>query len=413
MLPQNARSQLRKSLALLDEPEVSHRHFSALIRSFVSAENTKDTEQIKAIRQINICLWILFAWGRDTGNIESPYLSAELALLNAWEIAKAYFSKETKMAKAIKLAFNNIHLVYLQICSEYIGRNILPHTNKRHALSSAVQASCHVDVNLKLFDILGRLSMGGIWAYGMAEGCGEQDSDLYKVLMSGFQNHTLMVKELISNNPVLLLPVKDDQAIDISIAVLLLIKDGNSNNDIKTWLSELMDHAAFAYQLNGYYPCNLDTYSELLEHPQRDNEAYLQEVTSGSILFPMIALWAALLGEKDVYDKVKSIKEKYLKHCNFQIWYPDDSSEKHFYTNSDIHGATLSHVCIDRSVDEFIKQAFAECDHLPQYKTLSAVEYGFWPLILVACRHYRLPVPLHLLEGHRESEKQMGSNLSK
>jgi hypothetical protein len=401
LLPQNARSHLRKSIALLDEPETSYQHFSALIRSLANTENAKDAEQVKAIRQINICLWILFAWGRDAGNIESAYLSGEFALLHAWKIAKAYFAKETKAAKAIQLVFNNILVVYLQISSEYLGKNILPHMHKRHALSSAVQASCHIDVNLKLFDVLGRLSMGGIWAYGMAKGCGEQDSDIYKNLMGGFHNYTSAVKQLISNNPVLLLPIKDDQAIDISIAVLLLIIDGNSANDIKTWLSEIMDHAAFAYLTNGRYPCNLHTYSELLEHPQRNNEAYLKEVTSGSILFPMVALWASLLGENELYKKVRSIKEKYLGHCNFQFWYPDDSSEKHFYTNCDLHGTTLSHVCIDRSVDEFINQAFAECDHLPQFKTLSAVEVGFWPLILVACRHYRIPVPLHLMKGHR------------
>jgi hypothetical protein len=35
-------------------------------------------------------------------------------------------------------------------------------------------------------------------------------------------------------------------------------------------------------------------------------------------------------------------------------------------------------------------------------KELSAVKFGWWPLIVVACRHYRLPLPLHLLEGLRE-----------
>jgi hypothetical protein len=405
LLPQNARSQLRKSLALLDEPEASYQHFSTLIKSLARVENANEAEQVRAIRQINICLWILYAWGREADNTESAYLSIELALLYAWKIAKTYFSQKTKAARAIQLVFYPILDVYQQISYQYLEENIMPHTDKRHALSAAIQGSCYTDVNLKLFDILGRLSLGGIWAYWKMQQCGEQEAEICQELNSVIQRYLLAVKQLISNNPALLLPIKDDQAIDIFIAVLLLAIDNNNHNYIETWLSELVDRATFAYQTNGYYPCNLHTYSELLEHPQRNNEAYRKEVTSGSILFPMIALWAALLGKDDLYNKVKSIKEEHLSHCNFQFWYPDDGSEEHFYTNSAEHGATLSNVCIDRSADEYINQAFTECVHSPHFKTLSASNIGLWPLILVACRHYRIPIPLHLMEGFRESVK--------
>lgn len=37
-----------------------------------------------------------------------------------------------------------------------------------------------------------------------------------------------------------------------------------------------------------------------------------------------------------------------LKHCNFQLCYPDEMSERHFYTNVAQRGATLSHVCVDK-----------------------------------------------------------------
>ena len=404
LLPQNARSQLRKSLALLDEPEASYQHFSSLIRSFSRAENIKDKDQLMSIRQINICLWILFAWARDTGNTESAYLSSELALLHAWEIAKAKFAKKTNTAKAIQSAFQSILNVYRQISSQYLDYNILPHTQKPHSLSVAVRASCYLDINLKLFDVLGRLAMGGIWSYWGALLVGEDKAELRELLSKEAQSFSVSVIQLITNNPNLLLPIKDDQAIDISIALLLLFIDSNNHNDIRIWLYKLVDRATFAHQIHGLYPCNLQSYGELLEHPQRQDEGYRQEVTRGSILFPMIALLAALLGDNDLYSNIQTLKKQYLGHCNFQFWYPDDSSEEHFYTNSDIHGATLSHACIDRSIDCFLSQAFAECEHTPHYKTLSAVKNGFWPIILIACRHYRIPVPLHLWEGFRKAE---------
>lgn len=405
LLPLNARSQLRKSLALLDEPEASYKHFSILIRSLIRVEDADNTEKIRVMRQINICLWILFAWGREANNIESSYLSSEFALLQAWGIAKAYATKRSKAAKAIQLTFNSILFVYQQISSQYLAKNILPNSAKLHALSNAVQASCHLDVNLKLFDILGRLSLGGIWAHWSALRCDKRKMDIRRKFANTAFICSLAIKKLISNNPTLLLPIKDDQAIDISLALLLLSIDSDNYNDMKIWLSELVNRVTFLYQTDGCYPCALHSYTELLEHPKHGNEAYRREVTSGSILFPAIALWSVLLGDEDSYSKIKSIKENFLNHCNFQFWYPDETSEEYFYTNNEAHGATLSHVCIDRSSDEFINQAFTECAHSSQFKNLSAIKHNLWPLILVACRHYRVPIPLHLMEGFRKPKQ--------
>src|SRR3546814_14107908 len=40
---------------------------------------------------------------------------------------------------------------------------ILPHADVRHALSSAVGSSASLDVNLKLFELVGRLALRGLW----------------------------------------------------------------------------------------------------------------------------------------------------------------------------------------------------------------------------------------------------------
>ncbi len=399
LMPMNFRSQLRKSLALLDEPDASYQHFSTLIRSISNLQSRKIKDRITAIRQINICLWILFAWAREGGNTESAYMSGELSLLHGWEITKNHADKKTKNAKAIQLAFNSILHVYQQICLQYLNENILPHAHKQHALSSAVHPSCHLDVNLKLFNVLSRLSMSGIWLNWSLTRIDEKEIATKNKIWQQIQIYSTALKQMISNNPTLFLPIKDDQAIDISIAVSLMAVDSSNRADIIFWLSEIANRASFALQTQGQYPCNLRTYVELLDHPQKNDDDYFKENTCGSTLYPMIALWASLLGDDEFYSRIQSIKEQYLGHCNFQFWYPDESSEEHLYTDSDTHGATLSHVCIDRPSKDFQEQAFAECEHGSHFKTLSAVKYGLWPLVLVACRHYRLPVPLDLWKG--------------
>lgn len=402
LLPKGAQSRLRKSIALLDEPETSHKHFTALIESLSAIDPLENGERITAIRQISICLWILFAWAREAGNMESAYLSSELALLHGWKIIKQYTGQNGKVTQAFITAFFSIIYAYQQICSEFLATNVLPHVGKLHALSSGVRPSCSLDVNLKLFDLLGRLAIEGIWAHWRA--CWRSDEEVESKQRELQETWSSMsaVKTLVSNNPVLLLPVKDDQAIDIFIAVLLLTLDENNNDYVRKWIAEILKRASFAYQVHGIYPCILHSYSDLLDHPKSGDNEYRKKVTSGSILYPILALWAALLDDENTYNNIASLKQKHLQHCNYQLWYPDEYSEAHFYANSDSHGAVLSNVCVDRPKEEFLAQVFGECDQSTHFQELSAVKYEFWPLIVVACRHYRIPLPLQLVEGHRK-----------
>jgi hypothetical protein len=401
LLPEHARARLRKSLALLDEPEASYQHFAALITSLAVVDSQKDADRVTALRQMGICLWILFVWARDAANMEAAYLSSELTLLHGWKMVSRYAGKKGKGTLAVETAFSAIFSAYQQICSEFLATNILPHVGKLHALSSAVRASCSLDINLKLFDLLGRLATDGIWAYWATCRFTDEEPEAKQRRVQEVWMRMSAVKALISNNPALLLPVKDDQAIDIFVAALLLAFDEHNHDDLKTWLAEMLRRASFAYRVHGPYPCTLRSYSDLLLHPKPGDNEYRANVTSGSILYPIIALWAALLGDDETYNNIAHLKQEHLGHCNFQFWYPDECSEVHFYTGGDSHGAVLSNVSVDRSKEELLAQVFGECDRSPYFKEMSAIKFDWWPLVVVACRHYRLPLPLHLLEGLR------------
>lgn len=311
--------------------------------------------------------------------------------MHAWKIVRLYAGPVTQPVEA---AFFSIFSAYQQICTEFLRTNVLPYVGKLHALSSAVRGSCSLDVNLKLFDLLGRLGMDGIWAYWGSQRSPDEEKEAKERMLNEARMYASAIKALVSNNPALLLPIKDDQAIDISIAVLLLALDPDNRDDIKNWLSEILERAGFAYIVHGHYPCNLHSYGDLLIHPKSGDDEYRKNVTGGSVLYPIIALWAALLDNDGMYGKVALLKKEHLGHCNFQFWYPDDRSEEYFYTNSDTHGAVLSRLPVDRPKEEFLAQAFGECGQTPYFKELSAMKFGWWPLIVVACRHYRAAAPL-------------------
>src|SRR5438132_3062236 len=395
LLPSNSRSLLRKSLALIDEPDASFRHFSGLIKSLSAAGTGKPSDQIRTLRQISICLWILFSWSRDAGNTESAYLSGELALLHAWNISKRYVLEHTKDAEVVADAFSSVFTAYTQICRHFLGE-ILPHVNKLHAISAATQPSCGLDVNLKLFDLLGRLATAGLWACWGAEHTSEAAGA--EAMLNEAQGYRWAVKTLIANNPALLLPVKDDQSTDISIALLLLVHDKDSHADIRNWLAEIADRAEFGHNVKGCYPCTLGSYGDLLLHPKKDDPEYLKALTGGSVLYPLIALYSAITRNPKSYDQVARLQQATLPHCTFQLWYPNEQSEESFYTNNDLHGVSLCDIDLQQSGEDLLSQVFGECERSPHFNDLSAVRYGWWSLIVVACRHYGLPLPIHLLK---------------
>ena len=64
-LPCTWRSDLRKALALVDEPEAGTMHFRRFVSSIADGCKATRPSRLTAVRQIYIGLWTLFAWGRE------------------------------------------------------------------------------------------------------------------------------------------------------------------------------------------------------------------------------------------------------------------------------------------------------------------------------------------------------------
>lgn len=401
LLPVGARSNLRKALALLDEPRSSFDHFRALIRSLAALRDAPEAAQVTAIRQMSLCLRILFVWSRDAGNSEAAFLAGELTLLQGWVIFQRFAAKRTLYAENILTAFLSIYDVYQEICGDFLREYVVPHVAKPHGLSAAVRGSCSLDLNLKLFDLIGRVGVTGLWTLWTANRAGEDQSEARTQMLEQTERLAGVVKTMIANNPVLLLPATEDQSIDVALALLLLGLGGGNAGDIRSWLHEMVNRAGFALRSHGVYPCTLTSYVELLEHPKQQDDDYRRKVTSGSVLFPLVALWAALLGDHEVYEEVAELRREVLSHSTFQYWYPDETSEAHLYTGDEPHGATLTNVCVDQPESALLDQLFYECDATPHFEELTAVKYDWLPIVAVACRHHRIPLPLHLLKPLR------------
>jgi hypothetical protein len=387
LLPRPLRSSFQKAVAMIDQPEIALEHFGALLNS-LRASVKSEKAAVRVARQMYISLWVLFVWARDLDNLDAPYNGSELVLLNLWEVIKPFIGKKTANARAVVAVVQHTINLHVQI-SALLLRKILPHVKKRSALSVAITTSTSVDINLKMFDMLGRIAMTGHWMTWAASINGSVDLQLKAALDQIVKDGMAM----INNNRVLFLPILDEHAIEVTLFLMLAMRNGAFARDIHVWLQEMAHRLDFAIRSNGRYPCRLADYQDLIAHPRDRSNEYRKEALAGSILIPLLGAWLAAFEDRTAYAALSALKASELPDCTLQLWLPDKESEIHFYLNSDHHGVALTDLPLDGDGRELLQTISDACQSNDGLASLSANKSGYWPILLTACRHYRLPVP--------------------
>lgn len=141
LLPSNFQSLFRKSLAMIDEPEISFRYFSRLIRELEETAKNPGINIARTLHQINISLWIIRTWCIEIKNLEAAYLCAEFATLTSWEIAKRAFNKKGKTNQRITEAFIAIQHLQMAILDDFFEK-VLPLFSRFHAFSGQDSGDC-------------------------------------------------------------------------------------------------------------------------------------------------------------------------------------------------------------------------------------------------------------------------------
>ena len=391
-LPETWRSDFRKSLALVDEPDASFEHFRRLMNSIGDACEAAAPARLTAIRQIYLGLWTLYVWGRNADNIEAAYLCSERAVLIAWELTKEYLKSESEEARQIGQSMGRLIELHVRIADDYITSYVEPRAKTAYGLSAAVPSHASLDVNLRLFDLVGRIGSRGLWLRHSAGHLGQDGKEEHEEeVRLAVQRTAQLLADIIANNPILFTPIKDSQAIDINIACLFLNGVG-SNSVIREWIRKTAEATMFAFRSHGLYPCVHNEYRDLIDHPRQDDD-YRVEATAGSLLIPTLAVWAAVTRDAETLGRLADFVAGHYAHSTLQLWYPGSDTETHLYRGSDAHGLAASGIEIHRSCEAMLAPIKLECDASGAFTSLSAVSFGLWPLVILASRHHRVPVP--------------------
>ena len=274
IMPKAICSHFQKSVALVDEPDIALRHFARLVKD-LSQLAVNDRSRLRVARQLYIAAWVLFVWARDIDNLESPYQASELVLLHIWNLVRPHIGRKSITDKAIFSVLNDAIQLHIAIASELLERKILPHVGVRDGISTAIQTRASVDVNLKLFDILGRIALTALWVHWSSQ----RDPDVTKraAAQKGAIELATRGFQFIENNRALFLPLQDQQGLEIAMFLLLVGAVDANKHDAHSWLREMVQRLALAVQTHGRYPCVFSDYRDLVAHPRERTDDYRKE----------------------------------------------------------------------------------------------------------------------------------------
>ena len=398
LLTPELRTSFQKSVAMVDEPAICFAHFRHLVWQLCKPHATAKL-RLSAARQIYLCLWVVFVWARDAGNVEGAYQAAEFAVLHVWKLLGKDLDKPAKGSREAAQTFHELVSVYRLIADELIAGKVLPHVEKQHAVSMAVGSSSPVDVNLKLFDLVGRVAIMGLWMLWERSGTAALPEVRDDWQAEGADELAQSLVHLVRNNPALLSPMQDAQSIDITLALMFLTMQRRWQPAVANWLDAMAHSIIFAFRTHARYPTIQSDYRELLNHPRESTEKYREEQTAASTILPLIALWAHGISATDAEQSITAFARDFAAHCNCQLWIPDEDTEAQLYSGEDRHGAMLTGLPIASEIDKAGGMVASECAATSHFENLSAIAFGHWPIVLMACRHYRLPVPPQLWMG--------------
>lgn len=392
VFPDAMRTMLRRAAALVIEPDNALGHFGALIDAVLADENA---EQIKRVGILYVSLWIFFVWGRDAGNLEAPYRASELVVLRAWALLNDQIEHDEGRTLSASHTFYELVQLHLRIWDELYKTKILPHADSEYALSYAVCSYESIDINLALFETVGRVAMGGLWRLWSVNDVRTTPQLIGRT--QGDPTETAIgLARLIRSNPALLTPATEQQGVDIVLGLMLLAAVPATRNAAAQWAQQMSRATRLCYQRGQGYPITSGDYETLINQPVSPSPAEKREATAAGTIQPILAAFAWGLGRPNIATEIAEFQQSDLSHCNLQLWVPNERSEPKLWRAERLNGSSLGSLKIGDNGDALVTVLRREVEQNKAFDALSAIRLDHWPMLLLACRVARLPPPPQL-----------------
>lgn len=390
-LPEASRSQLRRALALIGEPDYDLQHYYALLRDLFTWDahsGEKPAKQmrlrIRALVTTSLATGILNHWARQENNLRGAVVAAERTVLFAWDAVRKHGLAKSKR---IMRAYGRLIEMYLDVSTIYFNR-VQPHLVARNAIARYYGESSLL--NERIFEEIGRIATIGLshLLFGYIANDQERGHEGADAVADTLQR-------FLQSHPASASPCYDAHCIDISLALLLFCFT-NRADFAKSYVGELVGRLVYAYQVGKWFPIATDSFDDLVAFEIDRNDVDLKKLKEMSWMMPTIAQWAAALGAEEAYVALARLGDNALQDTCFQLWYPDEDTDSLRYGAPAHHesGITQAPIELPASAEEMRREMLRLRTDSPIKDEVmtSAARAGLPFLDYVSCRHFRIPL---------------------
>ncbi|WP_282295749.1 hypothetical protein [Stenotrophomonas sp. PS02289] len=394
----SARADLRRALALIGSRDYDLRHAHKVLRSLLldgehGSRASTAAGQKRFIRQLkttNLVLEIAFRWAAEGGNLLNAFRLGERCCLWAWEAIRLRGLTGYGPAKRV---FQDLYQSHLRICDAYIEK-MRTYFAVRDGVS--IFSGENALVTNTIYEQIGILAEIGILHLERSTRPGLSAQGREDALARAQSVSTLLV-QLIFNNPSSFSPRYDGNAIEISLA-LILLHNTQAHQSASRWLEHLAGRLRFTFAVSHCFPIATDSMEDLVAMEVLDlSEEQIQRLRHLSTLIPTIMYWCAKFGLKDLYQRLQAQQDVGFKGVFFQLWYADSKTESLLYREPAQHdsGAMEISIHLPTQMSELneLERLKRQSGNIATVDSFSAVSAGAPALVLMACRHFRTPVP--------------------
>ncbi|MDP3798201.1 MAG: hypothetical protein Q8R06_13805 [Polaromonas sp.] len=388
------RQDLRKALALSCDRDYAFGDFLSLLRRQLGLERDGSLTAspanqgllLKAIQRVILATQVCAHWAQSEGDRRQALWVFERALLWVWHRIQL---SEPSDRPALYRPLGDMWAMYQHMSQQYLEA-MHQHFLVRDGMSSYCRESA--EYSIVLFEHIGIVATIGL-CQAMALPTTQEEADLKSANASAIGG---ALWALITNNSASGSPRLDRHATEITLALALLVST-NRHAEAAEWLANLACRLHFSFLRKSMFPICTDSLDDLVDFEVDGGEDAAGALMNTSWMLPTIAAWCALQGLDDFYALLaKGSAEDYANVCG-QLWHPTPEWPQRWYFRPvqwDL-GDTEAPYALPTDSAELLARIddFKKIKHYDWMADSPALSAGLWALDVIACRHFRVPVP--------------------
>lgn len=387
------RSHLRKSLALAGELDYDQKDLYKLFfrqlgltdEGTLLDQTAKPRDLIKALRAVNLSTQIFAHWSEDEGNLKQALVATERAMLWSWH--RIHLEGESNR-HIYHQEFGGLWMGYNAASKKYFEK-LQGHLYVQDGLSGYCRENA--EFSLVVFEQIGLIA-----TIGLCRALVVADEQIQQ---AGLRDAAIVadaLAALLENNPISGSPIFDGHVIDITLGLLLLVST-NHKLQAQNWLAELVKRVDYTFKIKRNFPICTDSTDDLVEATVFGDEELRTRLMRTSWLLPTLAAWSVVLERDDLYAVIaEGSKTDYPEIC-LQLWHPTQDLPKHLYFRMAQYqcGESEAPINLPDTAEEFCDRMRAVLDSSRHnvIESSPAWRERIPAIDLVACRHFRTPIP--------------------